>query len=97
VPAGDDPLGEQAATRLEVGDQVPATEGVGGEVTGGVEQAEPVAMYFSTYRRVSGFSRSAIDGDVSTAPPAMSWRWRTMRPNSAAPWYLAALVNSSSG
>ena len=57
----------------------------------------PVPMYFCTYPWVSGFSRSAIDGVVSTAPPAMSCRLRTIRPNSAAPWYLAALVNSSSG
>ena len=36
-------------------------------------------------------------GEVSTEPPAMSCRWRTIKWNCAAPWYLATLVYSSSG
>src|SRR5947209_4947411 len=42
VPAGDDSLSEQAAARLDVGDQVPAAVGVGGQVPDGVEQPQPL-------------------------------------------------------
>src|SRR5438045_2782181 len=42
VAAGHDPLGEQTAARLQVGHQVPAAIGVGGEVTDGVEELDAV-------------------------------------------------------
>src|SRR5215218_4939622 len=42
VAAGHDALGEQAAARLEVGHEVPAAIGVGGEVADGVEELDAV-------------------------------------------------------
>ena len=41
MPASHDPLGEQAATGLDVGDQVPAAVRVGGQIADGVEQPQP--------------------------------------------------------
>ena len=38
-----------------------------------------VDMYLRARWPTSAFSRSEIDGAVTMAPPAMSWRWRTIR------------------
>src|SRR4051794_13920854 len=53
--------------------------------------------YLFRSAEMSGFSRSPIVGAVRTAPPAMSWRWRTMWLNCEAAWYFAAFVYSSFG
>ena len=61
------------------------------------ETSTPVPMYLSRNGRSSSLSKSAIDGAVTTAPPEMSCRCRTIRLKFAAPWYFVTLVNRSSG